>query len=35
LGTFKPGEYTLNIKITDHLSEQTISPSARFRIRKQ
>jgi GWxTD domain-containing protein len=35
LGTFKPGEYTLNIKITDHLSEQTIEPSARFRIRKQ
>lgn len=35
LDTFKPGEYTLNIKITDHIREQTIEPTARFRIRKQ
>ena len=34
LKTFKPGDYTLNIKITDHISKQTIEPTVRFRIRQ-
>ena len=32
LGAFAPGEYTLNIKITDNVRQQTLTPSANFRI---
>ncbi|MBI4461850.1 MAG: GWxTD domain-containing protein, partial [Acidobacteria bacterium] len=32
LGTLAPGEYTLDIKITDHVRQQTISPSAHFSV---
>ena len=32
LNNFVPGDYTLNIKVTDRVRQQTISPSARFRI---
>ena len=34
LGPFKPGKYRINITITDHVSLQTVKPSAEFRIRK-
>jgi GWxTD domain-containing protein len=32
LGNFEPGEYKLDIKVTDRLRQQTINPSASFRI---
>ena len=32
LGNFEPGEYTLDIKVTDRVRQQTISPSASFRV---
>ncbi|MGH9779225.1 MAG: GWxTD domain-containing protein [Candidatus Acidiferrales bacterium] len=32
LGNFEPGEYKLDIKVTDRVRQQTISPSASFRV---
>jgi hypothetical protein len=32
LGNFEPGDYKLDIKVTDRLRQQTINPSAAFRI---
>jgi hypothetical protein len=32
LGNFEPGEYKLDVKVTDRLRQQTINPSATFRI---
>lgn len=32
LSAFTPGEYTVNIKVTDRIRQQTVSPSARFHI---
>ncbi len=32
LGSFEPGEYKLDVKVTDRLRQQTISPSASFRV---
>ena len=32
LTTFEPGEYTLAIRITDQLTQQTVNPTATFRV---
>ncbi|HXE74900.1 MAG TPA: GWxTD domain-containing protein [Candidatus Xenobia bacterium] len=32
LGSFEPGEYSLAIRVTDQLTQQTVSPTATFRI---
>jgi GWxTD domain-containing protein len=33
LSTFEPGEYTLNLKVTDHLAKKILTPSATFKVK--